>query len=234
MRVGILMPVYNADPQVLTYAVQSALRQTHTDVVVCVHRDGGADVSWLAELDARVRVSGSAENRGRGAARQQLLDELPPDIDAFTWLDADDALMPAAVETAMRWVPQREGFWFVRLLLSWTRRVDQSKPLVMRRYLLEALSGDLSGFAVKQLHAPGRGIAGALPGLYLPRMCASWVRFESINHDEDMHWSSALLKLLKDRMTVGGRVVDLGVVHEQLPDAGYVRLAPLSDRAKYQ
>lgn len=233
MRVAVLMPVYNTPGIVLRASVRSVLQQVHRNLVLCIHQDGGNDVSWIASEDKRIIFTGTVQNHGRGAARQSLLDKLP-ECDMFTWVDSDDGVMPRYLEYATRESRKLENrdFWYVRLAKHRIRRMNQRHGLAMANTLRDAIWGhNFRRFQQTKFYAPNGSLHGAIVGLFLPPQSARMAAFEPIDHPEDMRWSKALLKATEDRY--GSDVRRFGVCREQPLDAMYVRLAPLSDEEKY-
>jgi glycosyltransferase involved in cell wall biosynthesis len=95
MRVDVIIPCYNA-ARFIGEAVESALRQTHPDVVVHVVDDGSSDgtAAIAAGFGARVRVLKQAR-RGVSAARNAAIDAGDGEFIAF--LDADDRWHPEKI-----------------------------------------------------------------------------------------------------------------------------------------
>lgn len=101
-EVGI--PVYHAS-ETLPKALDSLVAQTKEMFITCISIDGdGEDYSDLIELyrerGLKIRVINSPENGGPGTARQRILDTTQCEYIMF--LDADDMLMPRAVELLTR------------------------------------------------------------------------------------------------------------------------------------
>ena len=97
MKIAALVPVCNAETY-LRECLDSILAQTFPGVTVFCCDDGSADGSRkiLEEYAARTsRVRFVAqENRGVVAARNRLMDELPPEFEAFAFVDSDDFIAP--------------------------------------------------------------------------------------------------------------------------------------------
>ena len=98
MKMSVVIPAYNAERHV-RFAMDSVLRQTHSDwECVCVDdgsTDGsGAVLDEYAAKDRRFRVVHQA-NGGEGAARNAGMDAASGDMIAF--LDADDVWHPEAL-----------------------------------------------------------------------------------------------------------------------------------------
>ena len=97
-EVGI--PVYKAK-DTLPKALDSLLAQTKEMFIVCLSIDGdGEDYSDIIKTyqnrGLKIRVINSKENGGPGMARQRILDTTQ--CEYLIYLDADDMLMPRAVE----------------------------------------------------------------------------------------------------------------------------------------
>jgi glycosyltransferase involved in cell wall biosynthesis len=91
--VSVIIPAYNY-AVFLAEAVESALRQSHTNIEVIIVDDGSTDntaavVQTLAQRDARVRYV-YQENQGLSAARNTGIKNATGDFLVF--LDADDVL----------------------------------------------------------------------------------------------------------------------------------------------
>lgn len=101
-----MLPCFNAETT-LPLALASLVSQTVTDwECVCVD-DGSSDRSWeilesAAARDPRFRVERFPENRGRGAARQHILECIRGKYLAF--LDADDWMYPGRIEHELHWL----------------------------------------------------------------------------------------------------------------------------------
>ena len=103
MKIAVLIPVFNAE-RYLRECLNSALaagveaeRVGHTLEIRCCD-DGSKDASAAimrdyAEQHANVMFV-SQPNAGVSATRNRLMDELPSEIDAFAFLDSDDAVKP--------------------------------------------------------------------------------------------------------------------------------------------
>lgn len=97
---SVLVPAYNVAPYV-EVAIASVLSTADAGIEVIVHDDGSTDdtrrrAERLAATDGRVRLAGESVNRGASHARNRLLDAAHGN---YVWfLDADDRLLPGAVE----------------------------------------------------------------------------------------------------------------------------------------
>lgn len=92
----MLTPVYNAVHHVARYEADVARQARQPDQIV-LYDDGSTDgtgdllAEWAAR-DRRVRLIDGGTNRGRGAARQALLEAV--ETDYVAWLDVDDFWHP--------------------------------------------------------------------------------------------------------------------------------------------
>ncbi|MBQ6665340.1 MAG: glycosyltransferase family 2 protein [Synergistaceae bacterium] len=97
--VSVIIPAYNVAPYIHR-AIESSLRQTHTNIEVLVIDDGSTDdtlkvAQSYAERDSRVRVY-HQENMGESTARNYGIREAKGEY--FVFLDSDDWLEDDAVE----------------------------------------------------------------------------------------------------------------------------------------
>lgn len=101
-----MLPCFNSEAT-LPRALASLVAQTVDDwECVCVD-DGSTDGTWeilqrIAAMDSRFRIERFPENRGRGAARQRILEEIRGELLAF--LDADDWMYPGRIEHEVYWL----------------------------------------------------------------------------------------------------------------------------------
>lgn len=115
LEIGI--PVYNA-LDTLPKALDSLVAQTKNNFIACLSLDGDDNEKVYREIaqeyirrGLKIRIIASKENGGPGAARQRILDTTQCDYIMF--LDADDMLMPRAVEV-LYGQAKREDFDIVR------------------------------------------------------------------------------------------------------------------------
>jgi glycosyltransferase involved in cell wall biosynthesis len=104
--VSVMIPCFNA-AETLKLAAASLTAQTIDDWECICLDDGSSDATWdvLCELrarDSRFRIERFAENRGRGAARQRILELITGKYLAFQ--DADDWSYPDRFEHEMSWL----------------------------------------------------------------------------------------------------------------------------------
>src|SRR5690606_3582246 len=109
-EVSVIIPAYNAG-RWLADAVNSVLAQTFGDWEVIIVNDGSTDnTSEIARnfADSRIRVI-DQRNAGVSAARNAGLDAA---LGSFiTFLDADDALLPACLSMKLEGLKQAETDW---------------------------------------------------------------------------------------------------------------------------
>lgn len=139
MKVSIIMPVYNAAP-VMRRALDSISGQTFRDFeLVCVDdcsTDGSAAIlsEYAAGSDFPVKVLSHQHNQGAAAARNTALDAAEGEYLSF--IDADDALTPEALEKAVG-VLDRSGAdivgwdWYLSMTKNerLIRQADYASPL---------------------------------------------------------------------------------------------------------
>lgn len=104
--VSIMMPCFNA-ADTLQMAAASVASQSLTDWECIGLDDGSKDATWevlseLARRDPRFKIERFSENRGRGAARQRVLELATGKYLAF--LDSDDWMYPERLAAEARWL----------------------------------------------------------------------------------------------------------------------------------
>ena len=102
--IEIGVPVYKAK-ETLPALLDTIITQTKKSIIVCLSIDGDGEdysdiISTYIARGLRIRVINSSENCGPGVARQRVIDSTQCDYIMFA--DADDLLMPRAVETLYR------------------------------------------------------------------------------------------------------------------------------------
>lgn len=112
-KLSVIMPAYNAE-KYIARSVESVLGQSWKELELIVVDDGSVDetakiISGIAARDSRVRLM-SIENSGPAMARNYALENLGDDAEYVTFIDADDELLPGALEYAMG--KAAEGFDF--------------------------------------------------------------------------------------------------------------------------
>ena len=103
-KLSVIMPAYNA-AKYIERSMESVLSQGHDDLELIVINDGSTDdtaavVSRAAEKDSRVRLI-TVENGGPAMARNHGLDSISEESDYVMFIDADDELLPGAVDYAL-------------------------------------------------------------------------------------------------------------------------------------
>jgi len=103
-KVTIIMPAYNAQ-EFIEASVRSILSQTYRNIELVVVNDGSKDdteniLLRIAREDIRLRPL-STENGGPAVARNRGLEIVSPDTEYIMFVDADDVLLPDAVEYAL-------------------------------------------------------------------------------------------------------------------------------------
>ncbi len=112
-RVSVIIPTHNR-AHVLGEAIESVLAQTYRDfkliVVDDASTDGTAEVlaRYTGEYGEKIRALRRQENGGAGVARNDGLRASRGEYIAF--LDSDDLFLPARLESAVRFLDQRQHF----------------------------------------------------------------------------------------------------------------------------
>lgn len=118
-----MLPCFNAEATLRT-ALASLVAQTAIDwECVCVD-DGSSDRTWdvleqAASRDPRFRIERFTQNRGRGAARQYILEQIRGKYLAF--LDADDWMYPGRIAHEMEWLEKDSRVAAVSVCAAATR-----------------------------------------------------------------------------------------------------------------
>lgn len=92
----VAIPVYNG-ARTIEHTLRNILEQTYDDFTVLVYDDGSTDqtegiVRDIARADSRILTIRGDKNRGRGVARNRLLQAARDGI--IAWQDADDTWRP--------------------------------------------------------------------------------------------------------------------------------------------
>ena len=127
--VSIMMPCFNA-ASTLRMALASVMAQSLDDWECICLDDGSADGTWsaltaMSRRDPRFRIERFPENRGRGAARQRILELARGKYLAF--LDSDDWMYPERLAHEVRWLEADEKIAAVSACAAVT---DGSEELV--------------------------------------------------------------------------------------------------------
>ena len=104
LKVSVIMPAYNSE-KYIERSVKSVLSQTHEDLELIVVDDGSTDrtagiLRRLAAADSRLRYI-RTENHGPAEARNAALKLIAEDAAFVTFIDADDELLPDALDYAL-------------------------------------------------------------------------------------------------------------------------------------
>jgi len=118
-RVSIVIPYYN-QPEFLSEAVSSARNQTHPDIEIIVIDDGSRVPATAVLQDLWGIHLLRTANRGVSAARNLGVQNSSGDY--FIFLDADDRLLPGAVEAHLEKMRERPD---VGLTFGSQRIIDQ-------------------------------------------------------------------------------------------------------------
>ncbi|WP_165367831.1 glycosyltransferase family 2 protein [Phytoactinopolyspora endophytica] len=108
MRVGVVVTIYNEDPELLRRCLDSLLSQTFPPeriVIVDDHSDGLAahDVAvCYATLDSRITVVRQPVNLGKREGLAVGFRAMAGEVDVFVCVDSDSVLEPNAVDEGMQ------------------------------------------------------------------------------------------------------------------------------------
>jgi len=107
-RVTVIIPTYRR-PHMLARAVRSVLRQTYSDLVVCVYDNSSSDetesvVDALRAEDARIQYQRHGENIGSFANFVHGMERVATDF--FSFLSDDDVIFPNFLATAVKELEQ--------------------------------------------------------------------------------------------------------------------------------
>lgn len=125
--VTLMLPCFNA-AATLRMALASVLAQTLGDWECVCLDDGSSDSTWellqgIQARDSRFRVERFAENRGRGAARQRVLELTQGHYLAF--LDSDDWMYPERLAREVRWLEADDRIAAVSACAAVTAEPDE-------------------------------------------------------------------------------------------------------------
>jgi glycosyltransferase involved in cell wall biosynthesis len=123
-----MMPCFNA-AATLRMAAASLTLQTLSDWECICLDDGSSDETWdllvrLHERDRRFRIERFPENRGRGAARQRILELVSGEYLAFQ--DADDWSYPQRFQHEASWLELDPHIAMVSACAAVTRDGDEA------------------------------------------------------------------------------------------------------------
>ena len=153
-KVCFIIPAYNAE-KYIEASLESVLSQSHRELEVIVVNDGSKDatahmVRRISARDGRVRLL-TVENGGPAMARNRGLDAMSADTEYVMFLDADDLLLPGAVEYALG--AARKG-----------------AELVMMGFSIENPDGSRRDYFEKEQWIGPEQLGEALPRLYMANM----------------------------------------------------------------
>lgn len=117
MRFSIITPTHKRANH-LARAVQSLLRQTHTNWEMIIVNDSPSDASYQAFAssinDARIHYHVNDTNRGVNQSRNRALNSVTADSNWILFLDDDDYLAPDALATFRELIESKPSTkWFV-------------------------------------------------------------------------------------------------------------------------
>lgn len=153
-KVCFIIPAYNAE-KYIEASLESVLSQSHGNLEVIVVNDGSKDataeiVSRISRQDSRLRLL-TVENGGPALARNHGLEAMSADVDYVMFLDADDLLLPGAVEYALG--AARKG-----------------AELVMMGFSIENPDGSRRDYFENEQWLGPEQLGEALPRLYMANM----------------------------------------------------------------
>lgn len=165
--VSVIIPLYNKK-HTIRRAIESVLRQTHTDFEVLViddgSTDGGADIVRKGYSDSRITLT-SQKNAGPGAARNRGIRDARGQYVAF--LDADDEWESRYLEASVAILSNHPDCDLC--VASWhqdySRSVDGRRNVDVRENQLSTIGRELSGPIRLLKHRDARLLSGIL--LYL-------------------------------------------------------------------
>lgn len=121
-RVGIVMAAYNVEAYIEA-AMRSVIAQTYSDWELVVVDDGSTDDT--ANVAARVQMEKSTlirrPHEAQGGARARGYGSISPACEWLLFLDADDVLLPGALETMLREAKGRR----VSAVSGYSRLIDK-------------------------------------------------------------------------------------------------------------
>ena len=152
--VSVVIPCFN-QAHYLREAIDSALAQSYPHLEVIVVDDGSTDDTLAAASQYRDVAVVHQENRGLPAARNAGLRKSSGDYVAF--LDADDRLLPAAIETGLKCFQESPQCGFVfgtyrNVYSDGSPAPSDPPPFVDRDYFLNLLQGNFIGMHATVLY----------------------------------------------------------------------------------
>lgn len=107
-RVGVIVTIYNEDPELLRRCLDSLLTQTFPPHRIVVVDDHSTDLaayeiaSHYAALDARIQIARQPVNLGKREALAVGFRTMADDVDVFLCVDSDSVLERNAIHEGMR------------------------------------------------------------------------------------------------------------------------------------
>lgn len=186
-KVSIIIPIYN----VVDYAsqtVDSAMRQTVTDIEIILVDDGSTDGSGalcdqFAGQDSRIKVI-HKENGGLSSARNAGADIASGDFVLF--LDGDDFLRDDAVERLLG-VMEAYPSDFIQFQYQ---EIDEKQPPIVRNLSSEIYQAHTSKELFENLYRLG-GTAASGATKFLRREIVKAFPFQNIRHEDEMWCTQA-------------------------------------------
>ena len=176
--VSIIVPVYNTGTY-LAPCLQSLCDQTYKNLEIILVDDGSTDGSGavcdeFARRDDRIRVI-HQKNAGVSAARNAGLDAASGAY--LTFVDADDGLVPEAVETALRYLRENNAdvvtYGWQKIFSDDGHTEECAEPFSctedipgVLREILEHYSACGGGYPWNKLWRKDAGLCGFSPDLY--------------------------------------------------------------------
>ena len=154
-KLSVIMPAYNA-AKYIERSMESVLSQSHRELELIIVNDGSADdtaevVSRVAERDSRVRLI-TVENGGPAMARNHGLDSISADSDYVMFIDADDELLPGALDYALN------------------AAAECSAKLVIFGFTILSADGARRDYFEPECRLDESSLGQALPKLYMANM----------------------------------------------------------------
>ena len=176
--VSIIVPVYNTG-EYLAPCIESLTSQTYSNLEIILVDDGSTDGSGavcdeFARRDDRVKVI-HQKNAGVSAARNAGLDAASGAY--LTFVDADDGLVPEAVETALRYLRENNAdvvtYGWQKIFSDDGHTEECAEPFSctedipgVLREILEHYSACGGGYPWNKLWRKDAGVCGFSPDLY--------------------------------------------------------------------
>lgn len=135
--VTIMLPCFNSEVT-LPLALASVIAQTLDDWECVCLDDGSSDATWnilerIHARDPRFRIVRFPVNRGRGAARQHVLELAEGTYLAF--LDSDDWMYPERLAREVRWLQADDRIAAISACAAVTARPDELVGVMRPRAL---------------------------------------------------------------------------------------------------